>query len=61
MIKERRRFKEILSILHFSDNAEVSPREHPEHERVFKVRWFINHLNERFLKCIEPEKNQNDD
>ena len=52
MTKER--FKEILGNLHFSDNEAVVPRDHPVHNRAFKVRWLIDYLNERFLSSMEP-------
>ena len=44
---KREIFKEILSNLHFSNNGELLPRDNPHHDRELKLRWFINHLNER--------------
>ena len=37
-VMTRERFKEILSNLHFSNNEETLPREHPDHDRAFKVQ-----------------------
>ena len=58
---KRERFKEILRILHFLNNEDVVPRNHPAHNRAFKVRWLIDYLNERFLRSIEPEVEQSVD
>ena len=55
------RIKEILGNLHFSNNEDVVPRDHPAHDRAFKVRWLIDYLNERFLSSMEPEVEQSVD
>ena len=59
MIRER--FKEILGNLHFSNNEDVVPRDHPAHDRIFKVRWLIDYLTERLLSSMEPEVEQSVD
>ena len=59
MIRER--FKEILGNLHFSNNEDVVPRDHPAHDRAFKVRCLIDYLNERFLRSMKPEVEQSVD
>ena len=60
-VMARERFKEILGNLHFSNNEDVVPRDHPAHDRAFKVRWLIDYLNERFLSSMEPEVEQSVD
>ena len=60
-VMTRERFKEILSNLHFSNNNEALPKDHPNHDRAFKVRWLIDYLNERFLQSVDPEANQSVD
>ena len=41
-VMTRERFKEIFGNLHFSNNEDVIPRDHPGHDRAFKMRWLIN-------------------
>ena len=36
-VMTREKFKEILGNLHFSNNKDVVPRDHPTHDRAFKV------------------------
>ena len=55
------RIKEIVSNLHFPNNEDVVPRDYPVHDRVFKVRWLIEYLNEHFLSSVEPEVEQSVD
>ena len=59
MTKER--FKEILGNPHFSNNEDVVSRDHPAHDRAFKVRWLIGYLNKRFLNSVELEVEQSVD
>ena len=56
-VMKRERFKEILGNIHFLNNEDVIPRDHPAHNRTFKVRWLIDYLNERFLSSMKPEVN----
>ena len=60
-VMTRERFKEILGNLHFSNNEDVVPRDHPAHDRAFKVRCLIDYLNERFLRSMKPEVEQSVD
>ena len=50
----RKRLKEILGNLHFSNNEVVVPWDHQAHDRAFKVRRLIDYLNECFLSSMEP-------
>ena len=57
-VMTRERFKKILGNLHFSNNEDVVPRDHPAHDRAFKMRWLIDYFNELFLSLLEPEVEQ---
>ena len=60
-VMAREKFKEILGNLHFSNNEDAVPRYHQAHDRAFKVKWLIDHLNEPFLSSMEPEVEQSVD
>ena len=47
-IMTRERFKDILSNLHFSNNNDALPKDHPDHDIVFKVKWLNDYLNYGF-------------
>ena len=57
----RERFKEILSNLHFQNNEDALPNNHPDQDRTVKVRWLIDYLNKRFLRAMDPEVDQSVD
>lgn len=42
------KFELIRSLLHFNDNMKHLPKEHPDHDRLHKIRPVIEHLNETF-------------
>ena len=42
------KFEKIKLSLHFSNNDLHKPAGHPEHDRLYKIRPVIKHLNERF-------------
>lgn len=42
------KFEKIKLSLHFNNNELHKPIAHPEHDRLFKIRPVIKHLNERF-------------
>ena len=48
----------ILSNLHFFNNKETFPWEHPDHDRACKVRCLIDYVNEYFLNCVKVEVEQ---
>ena len=60
-VMTRERFKEILGNPHFSNNEDAVHRDHPAHDRAFKVRWLIGYLNKRFLSSVELEVEQSVD
>jgi len=46
----RNRFDILRSNIHFNDNSKMLPREHPNHDKLFKVRSFINAIRENMRK-----------
>ena len=34
------KFEKIRSFLHFNDNSKMIPKTHPDHDRVFKIRYY---------------------
>ncbi|CAH2102653.1 unnamed protein product [Euphydryas editha] len=42
------RFEMIRSFLHFNNNENHLPPEHPNHDRLYKLRPVIDHLNKKF-------------
>lgn len=46
------RFEKIRQHLHFNNNETIIPKDHPDHDRLHKIRPLIEHLNERF--CSIP-------
>ena len=43
-IMSRERFLSILSFFHLVDNTTAKPRDHPEHDKAFKIRSFLQLL-----------------
>ncbi|XP_068104016.1 piggyBac transposable element-derived protein 4-like [Hyperolius riggenbachi] len=52
----RRRYQMLLTCLHFSNNADHLPPDNPAHDRLFKLRPFIDHLNRTFAEKYTPEQ-----
>lgn len=52
-ILSRDRFLLILKFLHLANNDAV-PRGHEGHDRLFKVRWYIDKLVGNFKKNVQP-------
>lgn len=42
------KFEKIRRVLHFNDNNNHLPIDHPQHDRLHKLRPIIDHLNEKF-------------
>ncbi|GFO35124.1 PiggyBac transposable element-derived protein 4-like [Plakobranchus ocellatus] len=51
------RFSLLLSFLHLANNKEQPPRDHPNHDPIFKIRPFIERLNANFKSVFLPGKN----
>ena len=52
----RDRFREISRYLHFVDNATLTPRGSPGHDRLGKVRPVLDHLSSHFLDLYDPHR-----
>ena len=48
-----------MSNLHFSNNNEALPKDHPNYDRAFKVRWLIDYLNESVDEHMVKFKGRN--
>lgn len=48
----RKKFRDILKNLHFADNTNLA-----QNDKFAKIRPLINHLNEKFLENVPPQKN----
>jgi len=53
-----KRFEELWAYVHFNDNEKMTSRDDENHDRAFKVRLVMDHLNKRFLKSLSPTKRQ---
>lgn len=42
------RFEKLRRFIHFNDNRQHLPTDHPKHDRLHKLRPVLDHLNERF-------------
>ena len=60
-VRTRKRFKENLGNLHFSNNEDVITWDHPAHDRAFNKRWMKDYLNEPFLRSMKPEVDESVD
>ncbi|XP_069092145.1 piggyBac transposable element-derived protein 4-like [Pleurodeles waltl] len=52
----RNRYLLLLRMLHFVDNTLVLPRDHPDSDRLFKIRPILNHFVARFSEIYVPGK-----
>src|SRR5215469_7376364 len=57
----RKRYDWFLSHLHLSDNTLAKKRGEEGYDRLFKVRPYLSHLSESFLKCYNPSEQQSID
>lgn len=51
----RNRFDCLRANIHVNDNSKMLPREHPDHDKLFKIRPFINAIREN-MKKIKVEE-----
>lgn len=59
-LMSRNRFETLKSNFHINDNTQCKARDHPEYDKLFKVRPLIDKLRENFLKT-EPEEHHSVD
>jgi len=50
----QKRFEEIRRYLHFNDNSKILDRQHPNFDRLHKIRPLIDHLNDKFNSILYP-------
>ncbi|KAJ1153167.1 hypothetical protein NDU88_005929 [Pleurodeles waltl] len=50
------RYLLLLRMLHFVDNALALPRDHPDSDRLFKIRPVLDHFVDRFSEVYVPGK-----
>lgn len=55
-VMSRTRYEMIMRFLHFSDNSLCPPRNHPEYDKLFKIRPLINFFSQKFAQLYIPEK-----
>ncbi|XP_068093018.1 piggyBac transposable element-derived protein 4-like [Hyperolius riggenbachi] len=53
----RCRFQLLMSCMHFNNNAHQLAPDNPAHDRLFKLRPLIDHLNNTFSEVYTPEQN----
>lgn len=51
----RNRFDKMRTFLHINDNSHMKPKDHPQYDKLFKVRPFLDTIKAGF-KSIEPEE-----
>ncbi|GFO20180.1 PiggyBac transposable element-derived protein 4-like [Plakobranchus ocellatus] len=56
-VMTRDRFCLILSFFHLEDNNLQLPKDHPDHDHLFKIRGFVESLRENFKQAYLPGKN----
>lgn len=57
----QKRFSFILSHLHLNDNDKMPKKGAPGYDRLYRLRPFIDHLNEKFQAGMKPSRNQSID
>ena len=53
-----KRYSKLSEYLHVSDRESEKNRGHPEYDKLGKVRWLYEPLNEKFREYKHPEKEQ---
>lgn len=53
----RKRYELVLKNLHFNDNTLCHPRDHPQYDRLHKIRPLVDHLQHRFSEVYTPQQN----
>ena len=55
-IMPRNWFELMMQFLHLSDNSTDLPRDHPDHDRLHKIRPLLEHLVERWKAAYHPDR-----
>lgn len=53
----RTRYEMIMRFLHFNNNAQCLPRNHPSYDKLFKIRPLINFFCASFKEMFTPDRN----
>ena len=53
-----KRYSKLSEYLHVSDRESEKNRGHPEYDKLGKVRWLYDHLQEKFREYKHPERAQ---
>ena len=53
----RNRFEALLAAFHLNDNTTNLPRDDPAHDKLFKIRPLVTHLQKRFQDAYSPKQN----
>ena len=53
-IMSRDKFQNILRFFHLCNNSENLPSEHPDHDRLFKIRCFLSHVVGQWQSAYYP-------
>ena len=52
----RDRFKELLRYFHINDNTQAKPRDHPEYDKLHKIRPLLNKIRSNTQRAYIPHK-----
>ena len=56
LVFTRTRYTQILRYLHFCDEASVPDRFSAEYDKLYKIRYLLDHLNKRFKEEYVPDR-----
>lgn len=57
----RNRFEKLRTMIHFNDNSTMHSRDHPDYDKLFKVRPFVDAIQKNFVKTANEEYNSIDE
>ena len=55
-VMKKERFCLILSFLHLCNNEDQVPQGQPGHDPIFKIRSFVDRLQENFKMCLRTQR-----
>ena len=55
-IMTSKHFMKLLEMIHIADNWNILPRDHPEYDKLHKVRPLLDHINSNCARCYSPSK-----
>ena len=60
-VMSRNRFEKLKRFLHINNNDNMKPREDPSHDKLFKIRPFIDYIKKKFQNIEHEEYNSVDE